>query len=243
MVTLWDGTEIPSNASDIETVQLSIQGGRFKQPVWVDLITGNIYEIPVEQMTLHGETATFKDVPVYDGPAVITDKSLLTFVPARESKKSAKSAPAVQPKKPVKLVAPKIASHLLPGTQQPAPAVLICAGQGEDASAWVKWLNSQEVHAFVVQDGGQSASDALHYIRSRSAEWQVRTGSVGVMGAGTRNAEAALAVLGEADFAILLDADDTRVPAAQRKRVFAGKRAGFEKPLAAWLEQYKGKVF
>ena len=136
-----------------------------------------------------------------------------------------------------------MAKHLLPGTQQPAPAVLIFAAKGEDVSDFVKWLNSQEVHALVMQDGGQSASDALRCIRSRSAEWQVRPGSIGVMGAGVRNAAAAVTVIGDADFAVLLDADDGRVPEPKRKHVFVGKRAGFEKPLAAWLEQYKGKVF
>ena len=86
VVTLWDGTEIPSNASEIETVQVTIKGGRLKEPVWVDLVTGNIYAIGPEQMAVEGETVVFKDVPVYDGPGVLTDRSLLDFVPARKKK-------------------------------------------------------------------------------------------------------------------------------------------------------------
>lgn len=52
--------------------------------------------VPPEQMTVEGETVVFQNVPVYDGPAVMVDKSLLDFVPARV-KKDAKNAPAAHP--------------------------------------------------------------------------------------------------------------------------------------------------
>jgi hypothetical protein len=241
VVTLWDGTEIPSNASDIETVTLTIKSGHFRQPVWVDLITGNIYEIPAEQMQVAGELVTFKDVPVYDGPAVITDRSLLSFVPARESKK-AKTSAATKAKRATKADAVAVTKHLLPGTQQPAPAVLLCAAKGEDVGGLVKWLNAQEVHVFVVENA-TSMKPALQLIRSRGAEWQVKSGSVGVLGCGKPVAEIVKGVLADADFAMLLDAGEVSIPEAKRKAVFTGKQGEFEKPLAAWLEKYKGNVF
>jgi len=147
VVALWDGTEIPSNASEIETVQVTIQGGRFREPVWVDLITGNVYAIPPERMAAGGETVVFRDVPVYDGPAVITDRSLLDFVPARE-KKERKRPPAAQPKKPTPSGGPKLQTHLLPGTQQPAPAVLILGTKGEETSALAEWLEQYKGKVF-----------------------------------------------------------------------------------------------
>ena len=52
----------------------------------MDLITGAIYAIPAEQMLVDGQTVTFRGVPVYDGPAAIADRSLLSFVPARATK-------------------------------------------------------------------------------------------------------------------------------------------------------------
>jgi len=87
VVTLWDGTELPSNASDIELVDVAIKDGRFETPVWIDMITGNVYEMPAEQVARDEDTILFKDVPIYDGPGVITDKSLLSFEPARQKKK------------------------------------------------------------------------------------------------------------------------------------------------------------
>ncbi|OGV63556.1 MAG: hypothetical protein A2283_05210, partial [Lentisphaerae bacterium RIFOXYA12_FULL_48_11] len=119
VVTLWDGTEIPSNGSEINKVQLTIKGGHLKDPVWIDLITGNIYAIPAEQFSADGGTMTFKDIPVYDGPAAITDKSFLKFTPAREPK-AKKSAAKKTPKKQDKVSSVPMVQYLLPGTQQPA---------------------------------------------------------------------------------------------------------------------------
>lgn len=249
VVALWDGTEIPSNHSEIETVQVTVKGGRFKEPVWADLITGNLYEIPAGQMTVADGTTVFKDVPVYDGPAAIMDRGQLDFVPARE-KKGAKAAPAAQPKKPAAVAtATKMGTHLLPGTQQPAPAVLVLAPRAA-AGGWVKWLNEQEVHAFVVETDGKAAADvakeaagALALIRSRAAEWQVRAGAVGVLGA---DAVGALAARAEgADFAVVIGAEapEGAQALAAKGRLFVGKKDAWEAPLAAWLEKFKGKVF
>lgn len=249
VVTLWDGAEIPSNASEINTVQVTIKNGRFKSPVWVDLVTGNVYAIPPEQVAANGEAVVFKDVPVYDAPAAITDRSLLDFVPARE-RKEAKRAPAAKPKKTA-TAAPKMATHLLPGTQQPAPAVLILAKKRETTAELVQWLNRQEVHAFVMETDANRTPDALlgeareaiRYLRSRAAEWQVKTNAIGALGVGAEGALAAR--LEGVDFAILLDAGmPAPAPAlAAKKRLFVGNKDAWHAPLAAWLEQYKAKVF
>ncbi len=250
VVTLWDGTEIPSNGSDVERVKVAVRGGTFNQPVWVDLITGQAHGIPAEKMTTAGGTVTFTDVPVYDGPAAIVDRSLLSLVPARARKASAPVPAAPSARKPVAAASPPMDRHLLPGTQQPAPAVLVCAGEGEDVGDLAKWLNAQDVHAFVARIDGASAVDvaaAMREIRSHAAEWQVRAGSVGVLATGSRSAEVVKGAMGGADFAMLLDAGDagvaTALPEAKRGAVFTGPREGFEATLGAWLERFKGTVF
>ncbi len=48
----------------------------------MDTITGGIFEIPQERMIVEGENVIFKDIPIYDAPAFITDKSVLNGVPA-----------------------------------------------------------------------------------------------------------------------------------------------------------------
>ncbi len=87
LITFWDGTAIPNNAVKTAQAQLVVKHGHFKEPVWVDLLTGNIYAIPAVNIMLKDDCCTFLDVPVCDAPALIADKSLLTFVPARQKKK------------------------------------------------------------------------------------------------------------------------------------------------------------
>ncbi len=63
-----------------------MERGRFEEPVWVDLLTGGVYAIPAEKVTVDGTAYTFHAILVYDGPAVITGKSLLSFEPTRKKK-------------------------------------------------------------------------------------------------------------------------------------------------------------
>lgn len=86
LVALWDAAGIPSNECLPAKAQVTVPNARFKEPVWLDLLTGNIYAIPADQIAVNGTTWIFKNVPVYDSPVVIADKSLLTFVPARPKK-------------------------------------------------------------------------------------------------------------------------------------------------------------
>jgi hypothetical protein len=87
LVAFWDGTGVPGNRFDVLRTTLAVIKGRFQDPVWVDLLTGGVYAIPAEKSTAAGCSYTFRDVPVYDSPVVLTDKGLLSFEPAREKKK------------------------------------------------------------------------------------------------------------------------------------------------------------
>jgi hypothetical protein len=73
----WDKSGIPSDSNDTLSATLAIKGAAFNDPVWVDTITGGIYEIAKDQMAVEGDRLTFKDIPVYDAPAFIADRSLV----------------------------------------------------------------------------------------------------------------------------------------------------------------------
>jgi hypothetical protein len=75
MLVFWDKSAVPSNQNDTVPATFTIAKGSFAEPVWVDLITGGIHEIPVDKIARDGEKLIFKDIPVYDAPAFITDKS------------------------------------------------------------------------------------------------------------------------------------------------------------------------
>jgi hypothetical protein len=72
------------NDCRIHKADVAIPQGRFQAPVWVDVLTGGIYAIPAESMSVNGTTYTFHAIPIYDAPVEITDKSLLKFVPAKK---------------------------------------------------------------------------------------------------------------------------------------------------------------
>lgn len=253
VVALWDGREIPGNGSELTTVQLSVKGGRFKDPVWVDLITGVVYEIPREQVRAEGDIVTLAAIPVYDGPAAVLDRSLVTFEPVKVASKRKVKAKAVDAKKaPLPGSAgARIVPHLLPGTQQPAPAVLVLGQDEQSAAELVAWLNDQAVHVCFLKVEGDPASDAvadevraaLRTIRSRASEWQVRAGAVGVLGAQAYGAAAARVPKADADFVVLIDAAGPAVPAGGPAARFVGAPDAWKQPLAAWLERFKGPVF
>ena len=65
------------NDNEVRRTTLEVYKAEFKEPVWIDLVTGAIYRIP-ERMAINVRNGRmFEDVPYYDAPVVITDKSLV----------------------------------------------------------------------------------------------------------------------------------------------------------------------
>jgi hypothetical protein len=76
VLVMWDGTGIPTDSYRTQKAVVRLQNGNFKKPVWVDLISGRIYEIPESNWRKDGSNYIF-EVPVYDSPVLITDKSIV----------------------------------------------------------------------------------------------------------------------------------------------------------------------
>lgn len=77
LVVFWDASEIPSDQNTIYPATMQFRNISFKQPVWVDLLTGNIYEVEPSMISQQDGVYTITGVPVYDGPAFITEKSFV----------------------------------------------------------------------------------------------------------------------------------------------------------------------
>jgi len=77
VLVFWDKSGVPSDRNDTVPATFTIAKGAFNEPVWVDVITGGIFAIPKEKMSVEGDKVIFKDIPVYDAPTFITDKTLL----------------------------------------------------------------------------------------------------------------------------------------------------------------------
>ena len=84
VVTVWLDSKTPSNLFKTTPIDITISTGNFDSPVWVDMLTGHIYEIPKKQWRKTGNrnagpTYTFSGIPVYDSPVLIADKSAIDF--------------------------------------------------------------------------------------------------------------------------------------------------------------------
>jgi hypothetical protein len=50
---------------------------RFNDPVWIDTVTGAIYELPPARCAIESGKTVLSDIPLYDAPTLITDKSVV----------------------------------------------------------------------------------------------------------------------------------------------------------------------
>lgn len=77
--TVWKDDAIPADDFNVSYLDFAFLNGNFEKPVAVDVITGRVYEIPKEQWSRDGKIYRFTGIPVYDGPVLIADQSLIKF--------------------------------------------------------------------------------------------------------------------------------------------------------------------
>jgi hypothetical protein len=77
--TLWVDEYIPTESNATRDITFTVLNGNFSEPVYVDILSGAVYQIPVGEWSKEGTTYTFKKVPVYDAPVLIADKSLISI--------------------------------------------------------------------------------------------------------------------------------------------------------------------
>jgi hypothetical protein len=79
LYTIWMDENIPTDDNKSKLQDLSFNNFNMANPVLVDIITGNVFEIPAPNQIKKGNTIILKKIPVYDAPIVIADKSLIKF--------------------------------------------------------------------------------------------------------------------------------------------------------------------
>jgi hypothetical protein len=70
---------IPADSNKAKEVTLSFSQGNFEDPVLVDILTGAVYDIPAGRWKRDNSSYTFRNIPVYDSPVLIADRSLIRF--------------------------------------------------------------------------------------------------------------------------------------------------------------------
>ncbi len=77
--TIWQDEAIPTNSEEKKNHNFTFTNANFEHPVYVDIITGEVFDIPASQWDKKDAKYTFRNIPIYDGPILIADKSLITI--------------------------------------------------------------------------------------------------------------------------------------------------------------------
>lgn len=79
VLALWDSSSHPENENPTTPARITLTGVVFQEPVWVDMVTGAIYELPADRVVAEGGKTVLKDVPVYDAPALVAEKNVVVY--------------------------------------------------------------------------------------------------------------------------------------------------------------------
>ena len=78
LCVFWFGEAQPSSELAFVSVDLEVPAG-IEDPVWVDLITGRVFEIPADKIVRRSDGTTLKGVPMWDSPVLVTTRGALAL--------------------------------------------------------------------------------------------------------------------------------------------------------------------
>ncbi len=82
-VTLWFNDSPPAEGNGVTLANVTFRGGKFTQPVLVDLRTGRVYRVPEARWSQTAQGATFSGLPLYDSPVLIAEASAVVVGSAK----------------------------------------------------------------------------------------------------------------------------------------------------------------
>jgi len=82
VATLWRNSHRPGEHPEVERLTVTLPGLRFTEPLWVDLLSGKAYAIASSHVTQKDGTVVFRDLPVYDSPVVIAERTAVPLTPS-----------------------------------------------------------------------------------------------------------------------------------------------------------------
>ena len=76
VVLFWDASKMPQRVDVTKPAKVTVKGEPVKNPVWVDVLTGNAYKITEDMVSTKGGKTVYS-VPAYDSPVFITSQDIL----------------------------------------------------------------------------------------------------------------------------------------------------------------------
>jgi len=77
LAVAWDRSGVPSERTAPEPGSILVRGLPFREPVYCELISGEVYELPQGAFHQEGNVALFREIPLWDSPVVVAEKSIL----------------------------------------------------------------------------------------------------------------------------------------------------------------------
>lgn len=81
IATLWRNDHSPGERPEVERVTVTLPGMQFSHPVWVDLLSGKVYQIAPSLAIAQNGATEFREVPAYDSVVLIAEQSAIPFSP------------------------------------------------------------------------------------------------------------------------------------------------------------------
>ena len=78
LVVVWKDGQNVTNSFETTNVELKLKHINFKNPVWVDLMTGKVYKIELDKWSYSDDITTIT-IPVYDAPILIAEATILNI--------------------------------------------------------------------------------------------------------------------------------------------------------------------
>ncbi len=73
----WFSDAPPDDSLGVTRIELTLRAGQFKNPVLVDLRTGQVYAVPAGSWEQTAAGTVFRNLPVYDSPFLIAEQAAL----------------------------------------------------------------------------------------------------------------------------------------------------------------------
>lgn len=83
LIVLWDNSGTPNDSFETRPARIETKNLAIREPVWIDLVSGRIFEIPADRVEKTGDSTVYKNVPLYDAPVLIAEKT--AFLPSAKN--------------------------------------------------------------------------------------------------------------------------------------------------------------
>jgi len=79
ILLLWYKDRVPDDNLKWDILDITIKDINFKDPVYVEMISGKVYELKSSDWSNKGKNVTFENLPVWDSVIMITERSNVTM--------------------------------------------------------------------------------------------------------------------------------------------------------------------